>query len=77
MGPGLLQPRGPFTSHAADEDGDDMAHGEHDPILVKEVKQGSKVTLTVEGQSTLPQSVFNSINAIIGVACSACLWPSR
>ena len=66
MGPGLLQPR-PFTSHTAGDDGDDMAHGEHDPILVKEVKQGSKVTLTVEGQSTLPQSVFNSINAIIGV----------
>ena len=51
-----------------DEDEDeDAAHGEHEPILVKEVKQGDKVILTVEGQSTLPQSVFNSINAIIGV----------
>lgn len=50
-----------------DEDEDDTAHGEHEPILVKEVKQGDKVILTVEGQSTLPQSVFNSINAIIGV----------
>ncbi|KAI9897579.1 hypothetical protein N3K66_007435 [Trichothecium roseum] len=46
---------------------EDTAHGEHEPILVKEVKQGSKVVLTVEGQSTLPQSVFNSINAIIGI----------
>lgn len=50
-----------------DENDEDAAHGEHQPILVKEVKQGDKVVLTVEGQSTLPQSVFNSINAIIGV----------
>lgn len=50
----------------ADED-EDAALGEHQPILVKEVKQGNKVVLTVEGQSTLPQSVFNSINALIGV----------
>lgn len=50
-----------------DEDEGDTAHGELEPILVKEVKQGNKVVLTVEGQSTLPQSVFNSINAIIGV----------
>jgi solute carrier family 32 (vesicular inhibitory amino acid transporter) len=53
----------------ASEDGedDDAALGEHQPILVKEVKQGNKVILTVEGQSTLPQSIFNSINALIGV----------
>jgi len=44
-----------------------LALGEDQPILVKEVKQGDKILLTVEGQSTLPQSVFNSINAIIGV----------
>ena len=50
-----------------DEDEEDTAHGEHEPILIKEVKQGSKVVLTVEGQSTLPQSIFNSINAIIGI----------
>ncbi|KAI5457892.1 transmembrane amino acid transporter protein-domain-containing protein [Mariannaea sp. PMI_226] len=49
------------------EDGEGAAHGELQPILVKEVKQGDKVVLAVEGQSTLPQSVFNSINAIIGV----------
>ncbi|KAM5371368.1 hypothetical protein ACJZ2D_007967 [Fusarium nematophilum] len=50
-----------------EETSDDAAHGEHQPILVKEVKQGDKVVLAVEGQSTLPQSIFNSINAIIGV----------
>ncbi|KAH7308217.1 transmembrane amino acid transporter protein-domain-containing protein [Stachybotrys elegans] len=50
-----------------DSEDDDAALGEHQPILVKEVKQGNKVILTVEGQSTLPQSIFNSINALIGV----------
>ncbi|KAG5929387.1 hypothetical protein E4U42_006127 [Claviceps africana] len=45
----------------------DTALGEENPILVKEVQQGDKVVLAVEGQSTLPQSVFNSINALIGV----------
>ena len=66
--------RGSFRTHRpsigqAEEWGEDedAAHGEHEPILVKEVKQGDKTILTVEGQSTLPQSVFNSINAIIGV----------
>ncbi|KJZ73369.1 hypothetical protein HIM_07163 [Hirsutella minnesotensis 3608] len=48
-------------------DDEDAALGEDQPILVKEVKQGNKIVLTVEGQSTLPQSVFNSINALIGV----------
>lgn len=52
---------------ADEEPVEDAAHGEHQPILIKEVKQGDKVVLAVEGQSTLPQSVFNSINALIGV----------
>lgn len=51
----------------AEVEEDDAALGEDHPILVKEVKQGDRVVLTVEGQSTLPQSIFNSINAIIGV----------
>ena len=37
------------------------ADGEIAPILVKEVEQDGKIILTVEGQSTLPQTVFNSI----------------
>ncbi|KAK2594442.1 hypothetical protein QQS21_007846 [Conoideocrella luteorostrata] len=45
----------------------DTSLGEERPILVKEVKQGDRLILAVEGQSTLPQSTFNSINAIIGV----------
>lgn len=70
IGGGSLRPRRLSITPATgrwEEEEEDAAHGEHEPILVKEVKQGSKVILTVEGQSTLPQSVFNSINAIIGV----------
>lgn len=50
-----------------DDADDDAALGEDQPILVKEVKQGGRVVLTVEGQSTLLQSVFNSINALVGI----------
>ncbi|KAM0256157.1 hypothetical protein ACHAQJ_005134 [Trichoderma viride] len=58
-----------ITGQPEDEGGEEdvAAFGEEQPILVKEVKQGNKLVLTVDGQSTLPQSVFNSINAIIGV----------
>lgn len=36
--------------------------GETQPILVKEVEQeDGKIVLTVKGQSTLPQTIFNSI----------------
>lgn len=38
--------------------------GEHQPILVKEVEQDGKLVLTVEGQSTLPQTIFNSIKCV-------------
>ncbi|KAK4152831.1 amino acid transporter [Chaetomidium leptoderma] len=41
--------------------------GELPPILVKEVEQDGKFVLAVEGQSTLPQTVFNSTNVLIGV----------
>ncbi|KAL2156081.1 hypothetical protein VTH82DRAFT_826 [Thermothelomyces myriococcoides] len=37
------------------------------PILVKEVEQDGKIVLAVEGQSTLPQTIFNSTNVLIGV----------
>ncbi|AEO69346.1 uncharacterized protein THITE_2119641 [Thermothielavioides terrestris NRRL 8126] len=37
------------------------------PILVKEVEQDGRFVLTVDGQSTLPQTVFNSTNVLIGV----------
>ncbi|KAL2887198.1 transmembrane amino acid transporter [Ceratocystis lukuohia] len=42
-------------------------HREIPPILVREVEQDGKIVLAVEGQSTLPQTIFNSINVLIGV----------
>lgn len=41
--------------------------GDREPLLVKEVEQDGKVVLVVAGQSTLPQTVFNSTNVMIGV----------
>lgn len=43
------------------ETGVNVPDGEIPPILVKEVEQDGKIVLAVEGQSTLPQTVFNSI----------------
>ncbi|PKS11880.1 hypothetical protein jhhlp_001174 [Lomentospora prolificans] len=45
----------------------EQANDELPPILVKEVEQDGKIMLAVEGQSTLPQTIFNSINVLIGV----------
>jgi vesicular inhibitory amino acid transporter len=41
--------------------------GEREPLFVKEVEQDGKVVLVVDGQSTLPQTIFNSTNVLIGV----------
>lgn len=43
------------------------AEGDREPILVKEIELDGKVVLVVAGQSTLPQTVFNSTNVLIGV----------
>ncbi|TVY65733.1 Vacuolar amino acid transporter [Lachnellula suecica] len=43
------------------------AEGEREPLLVKEVEQDGKVVLVVAGRSTLPQTIFNSTNVLIGV----------
>lgn len=40
---------------------------EREPLIVKEVEQDGKVILVVAGQSTLPQTVFNSTNVLIGI----------
>lgn len=42
------------------EAGANVPDGEVEPILVKEVEQDGKIVLAVEGQSTLPQTIFNS-----------------
>ncbi|KXX79474.1 Vacuolar amino acid transporter 1 [Madurella mycetomatis] len=49
------------------EAGGNVPDGEIEPILVKEVEQDGKIVLAVEGQSTLPQTVFNSTNVLIGI----------
>lgn len=41
--------------------------GEREPLIVKEVERDGKLVLVVAGQSTLPQTVFNSTNVLIGV----------
>ena len=41
---------------------------EHEPLLVKYVeREDGKVVPVIVGQSTLPQTVFNSVNVLIGV----------
>jgi vesicular inhibitory amino acid transporter len=49
------------------ETGATLPDGDRQPLLVKEVEQDGKIVLVVEGQSTLPQTVFNSTNVLIGV----------
>jgi vesicular inhibitory amino acid transporter len=44
-----------------------VVEGEREPLIVKEVEQDGKIVYVVEGQSTLPQTVFNSTNVLIGV----------
>ncbi|KAK6079858.1 transmembrane amino acid transporter [Seiridium cupressi] len=64
----------PSIIHAADmwrqqqESGVDLPDGARPPIIVKEVEQeDGKIVLAVAGQSTLPQTVVNSTNVLIGV----------
>lgn len=47
-------------AEAAEQPNDELP-----PILVKEVEQDGKIVLAVEGQSTLPQTVFNSIKFVV------------
>lgn len=49
------------------ESGVNVPDGERPPIMVKEVEQDGKVVLAVSGQSTLPQTIVNSTNVLIGV----------
>ncbi|ESZ92289.1 hypothetical protein SBOR_7329 [Sclerotinia borealis F-4128] len=47
--------------------GANIADGEHLPLIVKEVEEDGKIVLVIEGQSTLPQTILNSTNVLIGV----------
>lgn len=44
-----------------------VAADDRPPLIVKEVEQDGKILLVVEGQSTLPQTIFNSTNVLIGI----------
>ncbi|KAK7746130.1 hypothetical protein SLS62_009509 [Diatrype stigma] len=63
----------PSMAHAAElwrqqqESGVNVPDGERPPILVKEVEQEGRIVLAVSGQSTLPQTVMNATNVLIGV----------
>ncbi|KAI1824425.1 transmembrane amino acid transporter [Xylaria intraflava] len=49
------------------ESGTRLLDRERPPVLVKEVEQDGKIVLAVSGQSTLPQTIVNSTNVLIGV----------
>lgn len=51
---------GASWGHRVEEDSEE----EVPPMLVKEVEQDGKFVLAVEGQSTLPQTIFNSIKCV-------------
>lgn len=40
---------------------------EREPLLVKQVEEDGHIITVVVGQSTLPQTIFNSVNVLVGV----------
>lgn len=40
---------------------------EREPLLVKQIEEDGQIINVVVGQSTLPQTIFNSVNVLIGV----------
>lgn len=40
---------------------------EREPLLVKQIEEDGHVVHVVVGQSTLPQTIFNSVNVLVGV----------
>jgi vesicular inhibitory amino acid transporter len=44
---------------------------EREPLLVKQVEEDGHIINVVVGQSTLPQTVFNSVNVLVGVGLLA------
>jgi vesicular inhibitory amino acid transporter len=40
---------------------------EREPLLVKQIEEDGHIINVVVGQSTLPQTIFNSVNVLIGV----------
>lgn len=44
-----------------------IVEGEREPLIVKEIEQDGQKVYVIAGQSTLPQTIFNSTNVLIGV----------
>lgn len=40
---------------------------EREPLIVKQIEEGGQIINVVIGKSTLPQTIFNSVNVLIGV----------
>lgn len=40
---------------------------EREPLLVKQIEEDGQIINVVVGQSTLPQTIFNSVNVLVGV----------
>lgn len=47
--------------------GADEADQDREPLLVKQIEEDGKIINVVVGQSTLPQTIFNSVNVLVGV----------
>jgi vesicular inhibitory amino acid transporter len=45
----------------------DEADTDREPLLVKQIEEDGKLINVVVGQSTLPQTIFNSVNVLVGV----------
>lgn len=44
-----------------------LSEGDREPLVLKSVEQDGKKVLVIAGRSTLPQTIFNSTNVLIGV----------
>lgn len=60
-----MQPGGTFQEHILSGSEDTNKVGE--PLLVKQVEEDGKIINIIVGQSTLPQTIFNSVNVLIGI----------
>ena len=45
----------------------DSSEGTGEPLLVKQIEEDGKLVSIIVGQSTLPQTIFNSVNVLIGI----------
>lgn len=53
--------------HEQQQKGVQEPEQEREPLLVKQVEEDGHIINVVVGQSTLPQTIFNSVNVLVGV----------